>query len=158
MWACAALLARTDVYKACCLPTLAEWTLPATCTSAPCVSPLARPKSARRILVHCFWVLVAMFSPPFISVFLAAPPRGWSGTKRIMYALCTPSVCVCMCARYQSNKVKCRAVARAFAENEQEHCSLLDWHEGDNGWEASQKDEFDFTGRFALDSACGTQF
>lgn len=76
-----------------------------------------------------------------------------------MYALCTPSVCVCMVfGRAQSNKVKCRAVVSAFTENNQNHCSFLASCEGDDGCETSEKDEFDSPGRFALDSACVTQF
>lgn len=76
-----------------------------------------------------------------------------------MYALCTPSVCVCMMfGRSQSQKVKCRAVVSALTENKQEHCSFSDSCDGDAGCERSEKDKFDFTRRSALDSACVTQF
>lgn len=76
-----------------------------------------------------------------------------------MYALCTPSVCVCMMfGRSQSNKVKCRAVVSALTVNKQEHCSFFDSCDGDDGCETSEKDEFDFAGRFALVLACVTQF
>lgn len=74
MWACTVLLTRTDVYGACSLPTLAEWTLPATCTSALYVSPLARARSVFIIPVCGFWVLVALFSVAFFISFFCAPP------------------------------------------------------------------------------------
>lgn len=76
-----------------------------------------------------------------------------------MYALCTPSVCVCMMfVRAQSNKVKCRACECFCWKNKkkQKQCSFLDQRDCDEGCEASCEDEFDFTGRFALDSACVT--
>lgn len=87
MWACAALLIRTDVYGACSLPTLAEWTLPATCTSALCVSPLARAKSVFIIpvcgcLLH---YLAQLFSSVF---FFVLHHEGGVGQS----ALCMPCV------------------------------------------------------------------